>query len=112
MWNAQYQKENNGGINPELFADEYISTDECGRRLNVSDQTIRNWIAVGRATPDKGWKEGVHYVNVMFDSSKRAVIRIPWNALIQSFASNRAIRLDDTYGQTTMYRINPHALKD
>ena len=30
MWNAQYQKENNGGINPELFADEYIST-EIGR---------------------------------------------------------------------------------
>ena len=112
MWNAQYQEQGKGAINPELFADEYISSEECARRLSVSDQTIRNWISIGRTTPDKGWKEGVHYVNVMFDSSKRAVIRIPWNALIQSFANNRAIRLDDTYGKPTMYRVNPHALKD
>lgn len=112
MWHAQNQSGDIKAVNPELFADEYISTDECARRLSVSDQTIRNWISIGRTNPEKGWKEGIHYVNVMFDSSKRAVIRIPWNALIQGFASNRNVRLDDMYGQTTMYRLNPHALTD
>lgn len=112
MWHAQNPAGESSAVNPELFADEYISTDECARRLSVSDQTIRNWISIGRTNPEKGWKEGIHYVNVMFDSSKRAVIRIPWNALIQSFASNRNVRLDDMYGQTTMYRLNPHALTD
>lgn len=112
MWNAQYQEGGAKAINPELFADEYISSEECARRLSVSDQTIRNWISIGRTNPDKGWKEGIHYVNVMFDSSKRAVIRIPWNSLVQGFASNRNVRLDDMYGKQTMYRLNPNALSD
>lgn len=112
MWTLHYQKDDIKAVNPELFADEYISTEECARRLSISDQTIRNWISMGRSNPQKGWKEGVHYVNIMYDDGKRAVIRIPWNGLIQTFAGNRKVALTDTYGQNTMYRLHPEALRE
>ena len=64
MWHSRYQNNETNLLNPEAFADEYISTDECSRRLGVSDQTIRNWMATGRKNADKGWIEGVHYINV------------------------------------------------
>jgi len=88
MWHSRYAEGDTDILNPEAYADEYISTEECGKRLGVSDQTIRNWIAVGRKTPDKGWIEGIHYINIAPDTKKKAVIRIPWNRLIQSFAKN------------------------
>lgn len=93
MWHSRYSNGETDVLNPEAFADEYISTEECGRRLGVSDQTIRNWIAIGRKTPDKGWVEGIHYVNVSPDVHRKAVLRIPWNRLIQSFAKNEGIDL-------------------
>ena len=61
------------------ISDEYISTEECSRRLGVSDQTLRNWMAIGRKNPSKGWVEGIHYVNASPDSGRKALIRIPWN---------------------------------
>ena len=102
MWHSRYKNNETDALNPEAFADEYISTEECGRRLGVSDQTIRNWIAIGRKTPDKGWVEGIHYVNVSPDVHRKAVLRIPWNRLIQSFAKNEELdlrNLRDTYRQ-------------
>ena len=102
MWHSRYKNGETDALNPEAFADEYISTEECGRRLGVSDQTIRNWIAIGRKTPDKGWVEGIHYVNVSPDVHRKAVLRIPWNRLIQSFAKNEELdlrNLRDTYRQ-------------
>ena len=102
MWHSRYKNGETDALNPEAFADEYISTEECGRRLGVSDQTIRNWIAIGRKTPDKGWVEGIHYVNVSPDVHRKAVLRIPWNRLIQSFAKNESLdlrNLRDTYRQ-------------
>ena len=102
MWHSRYKNGETDALNPEAFADEYISTEECGRRLGVSDQTIRNWIAIGRKTPDKGWVEGIHYVNISPDVHRKAVLRIPWNRLIQSFAKNEEIdlrNLRDTYRQ-------------
>lgn len=89
MWHSRYENGETDVLNPEAFADEYISTEECARRLNVSDQTLRNWIAVGRTKPDKGWVEGIHYINASPMTNKKAVIRIPWNALVRSFAKNR-----------------------
>lgn len=104
IWNSQYKPEDTNAVHPELYADEYISTEECAKRLDISDQTIRNWIAVGRTNPDKGWKEGIHYVNIMFDSSKKAIIRIPWNALVQTFASNRRLEVSDSFKRRPLYK--------
>jgi len=95
MWHSRYENGETDVLNPQAFADEYISTEECARRLNVSDQTLRNWIAMGRSTPDKGWVEGIHYINACPNPTKKAVIRIPWNSLVQSFAKNRETLVDD-----------------
>jgi hypothetical protein len=98
MWHSRYQTQETDRLNPEAFTDEYISTEECAKRLNVSDQTIRNWISIGKKQPEKGWTEGIHYVNVAPDSKKKAVIRIPWNRLVMSFSKNKEIELSDFYG--------------
>jgi hypothetical protein len=85
LWHTRYANEETDLISPDLFADEYISTEECARRLGVSDQTVRNWILSGRKNPERGWTYGVHYINVETDIKKRQTIRIPWNRLIQTF---------------------------
>lgn len=112
MWNMQYQQSGGTAMNPELFADEYLSTEECAKRLGITDQTIRNWIAIGRTNPEKGWKEGIHYINIVPDSAKKAVIRIPWNALVHSFANNRVTKVEDFYRDARTYAIKEEALKD
>jgi hypothetical protein len=99
MWHSRYQTEETDKMNPQAFADEYISTEECARRLAVSDQTIRNWIAIGKKDAAKGWTEGIHYVNVSPDPGRKAVIRIPWNFLVMSFSKNKDIALEDFYGK-------------
>ncbi len=104
MWHSRYSNGETDALNPEAFADEYISTEECGRRLGVSDQTIRNWIAIGRKTPDKGWVEGIHYVNVSPDVHRKAVLRIPWNRLIQSFAKNEGLDLRNLRANYRQYQ--------
>jgi len=109
MWHSRYQTQETDKLNPQAFADEYISTEECARRLTVSDQTIRNWIAVGRKQPTKGWTEGIHYVNVSPDPNKKAVIRVPWNYLVMSFSKNKDIDLSDFYG--TRYRSTQEKLE-
>ena len=95
IWHTRYAKGETDVLNPEAFSDEYISTEECAKRLNVSDQTLRNWMALGRKTPDKGWIEGIHYVNASPNPTKKAIIRIPWNQLVQSFAKNRDLVSQD-----------------
>jgi hypothetical protein len=104
MWHSRYSNGETDALNPEAFADEYISTEECGKRLGISDQTIRNWIAIGRKTPDKGWVEGIHYVNVSPDVHRKAVLRIPWNRLIQSFAKNENLDLKNLRGKYDQYK--------
>lgn len=104
IWHSRYKNGETDALNPEAFADEYISTEECGRRLGISDQTIRNWIAIGRKTPDKGWVEGIHYVNVSPDEHRKAVLRIPWNRLIQSFAKNEGLDLKNLRGHYDQYK--------
>jgi len=104
MWHSRYSNGETDALNPEAFADEYISTEECGRRLGVSDQTIRNWIAIGRKTPDKGWVEGIHYVNISPDEHRKAVLRIPWNRLIQSFAKNEGLDLRNLRASYRQYQ--------
>jgi len=107
LWHSRYADGETTTLTPEAFADEYISTEECGRRLGVSDQTIRNWISIGRKTPEKGWVEGVHYVNVSPDHRKKALIRIPWNRLIQSFAKNKEIGFSDLRSGNALYAPRP-----
>ena len=104
MWHSRYQNGETNLLNPEAFADEYISTDECSRRLGVSDKTIRNWMATGRKNADKGWLEGVHYINVCPDDSKRAVIRIPWNHLVRSFSKDRPTVDSDFHKMKPLYQ--------
>jgi len=111
MWHSRYKDGETDVTNPEAFADEYISTEECGRRLGVSDQTIRNWIAIGRKTPEKGWVEGIHYVNVSPDVHRKAVLRIPWNMLIQSFAKNEGLDLRNLRPRYDLYKKNPELSK-
>jgi len=95
MWHSKYQTEETSRLHPEAFTDEYISTEECARRLSVSDQTIRNWIFAGKQAKGKGWVEGIHYVNIAIDNNKRAVIRVPWTQLVQSFAKTKEIDITD-----------------
>jgi hypothetical protein len=52
-------------------------------------------MALGRKSPDKGWIEGIHYVNASPNFTKKAIIRIPWNQLVQSFAKNRKMENQD-----------------
>ena len=106
MWSSRYQNGETNVLSPEAYADEYISTEECGRRLGVSDQTIRNWIAVGRRNGSEGWTEGIHYVNIVPDGKKKALIRIPWNQLVQSFGKNRNVESPDFYKATPLYRTS------
>ena len=106
LWSIQYQKGEIDVLDPRAYADEYITTEECATRLGVSDQTIRNWIALGRKTPSRGWVEGIHYVNICPDEHKKTVFRIPWTRLVESFAKNRKAVHDDFYkscseGRTT-----------
>ena len=95
IWHSRYQDEVTDVLDPAAFSDEYISTEECAKRLGISDQTIRYWMALGRKTPDKGWIEGIHYVNASPNPTKKAIIRIPWNQLVQSFAKNRKMENQD-----------------
>lgn len=110
MWHSRYSTGEIDVLNPEAYADEYISTEECGKRLGVSDQTIRNWIAIGRRDPNKGWKEGIHFVNVSPDPNRKAVLRVPWNQLVQSFSKNRDLESGDLRGKgdrpTNMYKTD------
>jgi len=105
FWKQQHDGTDADVLNPQAYADEYISTEECAKRLDVSDQTIRNWIGAGKKDPLKGWVEGIHYVNVTPDPTRKAVIRIPWNNLIASFGKNKKIDLWDHQLQAgpTMY---------
>jgi hypothetical protein len=112
FWSMQSTQSENASLNPEMYADEYISTEECARRLDISDQTIRNWMQIGRKNPDRGWIEGVHYINVNPDHSKKAVFRIPWNQYISSFAKNRKpVKEDYEKCQNPLYKQNPMSLE-
>jgi hypothetical protein len=104
MWHARYANGETDIVNPEAFTDEYISTEECAQRLGISDQTIRNWISSGKKNPGKGWTEGIHYVNVTPDPAKKAVIRIPWNQLVASFAKNKEVTQLD-FRRSSMYTL-------
>ena len=104
MWHARYANGETDIVNPEAFTDEYVSTEDCAQRLGISDQTIRNWISSGKKNPGKGWTEGIHYVNVTPDPTKKAVIRIPWNQLVASFAKNKEVTQLD-FRRTDMYTL-------
>ncbi len=88
LWSARYATGETDNLSPDIFADEYISIEECAKRLAISDQTIRNWILSGKKNPEKGWVQGIHYVNIAKMDKKKPVIRIPWNQLIMSFTKN------------------------
>jgi hypothetical protein len=113
MWHSRYQDGETDRISPEVYADEYISTEECARRLNVSDQTIRNWILIGKRDPKKGWTYGIHYINVGNAEDKKQIIRIPWNNLIQSFTHNTKVS-PDTFkkGSRSLYDSKIRQQKD
>ena len=92
MWHSRYQNEETDLVSPEVYSDEYISTEECARRLNVTDQTIRNWILQGKKRKDFGWQQGVHYI-VMPVRTHKKMIRIPWNQLILSYRKGEDVNL-------------------
>lgn len=112
MWHSRYKDDTTDQVSPEFFADEYISTEECARRLGVTDQTIRNWILAGKKEPEKGWIQGVHYV-LINPLTRKQLIRIPWNHLIMSYckgaeASLRLISQSGSfYGDTRSKKMSP-----
>jgi len=86
---------------PAGIADEYVSIDECARRLDITEQTVRNWITQGK-TGGLGWVEGVHYIILpsgkSSKSTRKNLIRIPWNTIIQDMVvkkQNRKLELKD-----------------
>ena len=100
---ARYATGETDNLSPDIFADEYISIEECAKRLAISDQTIRNWILSGKKNPEKGWVQGIHYVNIAKMDKKKPVIRIPWNQLIMSFTKNEPT--DNTvFWKTQLYK--------
>ena len=88
MWHSRYNNKETDQFSPEIYADEYISTEECAKRLGVTDQTIRNWILQGKKKNKTdnfmGWVQGVHYIVIPAGKTKQ-LVRIPWNQLILSF---------------------------
>ena len=38
MWHSRYSNDESDMVSPEIYADEYISTEECAKRLGVTDQ--------------------------------------------------------------------------
>lgn len=113
LWALQEGADAKGSPNPEAYADEYISTEECARRLGITDQTIRNWIAIGKKNKTgKGWIEGVHYVNINPGYTNRNKLRIPWNNLIRSFSKNEELNLKQYKDKNSsqLYRYNEHSL--
>lgn len=100
MWEARYQTEETRLLNPQSFADEYISVEDCANRLNVAEQTIRNWISAGKKDPKKGWTEGIHYINVSPERGKKGLVRIPWNQLVQAFSKNEKVNNFDFIPKT------------
>jgi len=109
MWHSRYRDGDTDQVSPEIYADEYISTEECARRLAVSDQTIRNWILQGKKNNGYGWTQGVHYITIPVGPRKQ-IIRIPWNHLILSFAKGNEITLRSFDHTTKLYSKNtrPH----
>ena len=95
IWQVKYGEVDVDCLNPDAYADEYISTEECAKRLGVSDQTLRNWMSIGKKDPTKGWVEGLHYVNVSPVRGKKAVLRVPWNNLVRSFSKNEEFKPSD-----------------
>lgn len=87
MWHSRYKNEETHVMNPEAYADEYITIEEASARLSVPMSTIRNWIAIGRHRK-RGWKEGIHYVNVCMDDRKRGILRVCWSALVKDMAKH------------------------
>jgi hypothetical protein len=105
MWESRYKTEETSLLNPQAFADEYISVEECAKRLNVAEQTIRNWIAAGKKDPKKGWTEGVHYINISPEEGRKGLIRVPWNHLVKAFSKNEKIKPLDLLNNTA---YQPH----
>jgi hypothetical protein len=112
MWHSRYRDGETNMISPEVYADEYISTEECAARLGVSDQTIRNWILAGKKRPDTGWTYGIHYVNIN-PAKKKPIIRIPWNNLIRQFSNDTPINQSAFYvGVSKKYSNSTRERKD
>jgi hypothetical protein len=107
MWHSRYKNEETDVASPEIYSDEYISIDECANRLNVSDQTIRNWILQGKKNVKEGWIQGVHYITIPKGKNK-SIVRIPWNNLILSFYKGPEVTLRsfDPLNSRPLYSAN------
>jgi len=112
MWHSRYKDGDTDQVSPEIYADEYISTEECAKRLGVTDQTIRNWILQGKKkhkSDFSGWVQGIHYI-VLPTGPKKNIVRIPWNQLILSYQKgpDANLRTFDATGKH-LYEANTRA---
>ena len=107
MWHSRYKSDETDQVAPDIYADEFISVDECAKRLGVTEQTIRNWILQGARRPGEGWTQGVHYINVP-TGTKKSIIRIPWSSLILAFSKGPkpSLRTFDRERGSNLYTEN------
>lgn len=111
MWHSRYSNKETDQVSPEIYADEYVSTEECAKRLGVTDQTIRNWILQGKKKQPgqrfKGWTQGIHYI-VIPVGTKKEMVRIPWNQLILTYSKGpeASLRTFDNPDGPNLYENN------
>lgn len=106
LWHSKYFNGETDQVSPEFYADEYISTAECAKRLNVSEQTIRNWILAGKSKNPKScnqWIQGIHYVLIP-TGPRRTLVRIAWNNLIAQFTKGPEANLRTFDPAAPMYQ--------
>lgn len=74
----------------DILTEELITVEEASKRLNVAEQTIRNWIVKGTSDPAKGWVQGVHFIYLPQTprANKSASVRILWNAVVKRLVPN------------------------
>jgi|TARA_B100000073_G_scaffold26846_1_gene20733 predicted DNA-binding protein YlxM (UPF0122 family) len=116
LWHSKYFNGETDQVSPDFYADEYISTTECAKRLNVTEQTVRNWILAGkRKDPESrknAWIQGVHYILIP-TGPKRDMIRIGWNNLIMQFTKGApaTLRTFDS-GTSNLYNLDTRSKFD
>lgn len=109
---------NDSGLLPCGLDTEYITIEECARRLDVSERIIRNWILQGKKNP-AGWIQGVHYIllpsgNTTGPLSSKPTVRIPWNTLIHDIVlkkQNQKATLKDIQEVLAPREASPHKEK-
>ena len=70
-------------MDPGTYADEHISTEGALAGLALAASHYATGSTSDATTQKRAGRKVIHYVNITPDPARKAVIRIPWNSLIQ-----------------------------